>query len=300
MMKTLALTLSLILSTSVFAQCGPGGCGGGGCSGGSCGGGSCGPGGCGGMSFDMPRYQSEYRPTVADGWYQGTNAKNGELFYWKSGRVHGCYSPLTGTYVRWVFENQSWEVTASDPPSSPPLARSVTSGVVSQNIQSYARYSISGHAVNKGDVIEAMASGLTDDRSKIRITITDDDAAKRKQVRNDLASASDLAPFKDRSLVQDYPRDHWAVKGVGHYTEGKPTVCVQAAPNDEGKGVVLHQQVDYDGPASLATALRRADPNYHPESAPDLRFASPTLPGGDMLIWLVAGAVVLFMLKGDK
>jgi hypothetical protein len=59
--------------------------------------------------------------------------------------------------------------------------------------------------------------------------------------------------------VQDYAPGNWAVKD-GFFTEGKPTIYLQA-PN----GKVLHRQDDYsDGAAGLATALRKADPNYSP------------------------------------
>ena len=66
--------------------------------------------------------------------------------------------------------------------------------------------------------------------------------------------------------MQDYAPNNWAVKD-GFFTEGKPTIYLQA-PN----GKVLHRQDDYsDGASVLATALRKADPNYSPTEDRDAR-----------------------------
>jgi hypothetical protein len=51
---------------------------------------------------------------------------------------------------------------------------------------------------------------IPDDSGKLHLTIIGAET-ERQRVLTDLATAPDLAEFRDRFLVQDYPADHWAV-----------------------------------------------------------------------------------------
>jgi len=63
-----------------------------------------------------------------------------------------------------------------------------------------------------------------------------------------------------------------AITGVGLPHDGKPTIILQAPPDGQGRGIVLHVQRDYsDGPEGLAKAIRKADPSYDPKKDRDLR-----------------------------
>jgi hypothetical protein len=133
---------------------------------------------------------------------------------------------------------------------------------------------------------------IPDDSGKLHLTIIGAET-ERQRVLTDLATAPDLAEFRDRFSVQDYPADHWAVTLCGFYTAGHPTIYLQLP-----SGKVLHRQDDYDGPKRLAEALRRASSSYDAQRDPDLRAApfdwqSIPMPG----YLLLAGFVLSLLLK---
>ena len=133
---------------------------------------------------------------------------------------------------------------------------------------------------------------LIDDSAFLRLTVIGP-ADAREKVAADWNARPEFAPFRDRVLVQSYPPDHWAVKATGFVTSGAPTIYYQRPD-----GEVLHRQDDYsDGPEALASALRKADPNYDPAADPDRRkkseppVADPEKPRWHK--WLaMAGAVI--------
>jgi hypothetical protein len=130
------------------------------------------------------------------------------------------------------------------------------------------RYSINGKDAPKEDVLRLLQAQVPDDARKPFLTLIGP-AEARKQVLNDLENHPSLAPWKGRLRVQAYNPDDWAVSRAGFVTAGNPTVYLQAAD-----GTVLHRQDDYAGGAdALATALRRAHPNYNPSGDPDCRKA---------------------------
>ena len=115
---------------------------------------------------------------------------------------------------------------------------------------------------------------LPDDGAYLRLSVSGDEAM-RGRVLADLGSAPELAPWKGRLVVQSYPPGHWHLAGVG-LADG---ITVQAPPDKDGKGKVLHHQADYSGAVDLAAALRRVDPNFDPTKQPDARKA-PLLADG--------------------
>jgi hypothetical protein len=160
------------------------------------------------------------------------------------------------------------------------------------------KYTVNGLPATRTEAAAAIEGDgrLPDDAGRLRLTVIGDETA-RKQVLADLAGAAELAPFKDKLLVQSYPPAHWAVAGAGFQSSGKPTIYLQAP-----SGKVLHRQDDYsDGAKGLAEAIRKADPNYAPDKDPDKRKADPlpSLPDLGQIpewVWLVAagGALLLF------
>lgn len=147
--------------------------------------------------------------------------------------------------------------------------------------------------LSKAQAREAIQNGVPDDRHKLRLTVIGTEVERKRVL-------ADLAPWQDKLLVQAYEPTHWAVRDAGFSTKGSPTIYVQGPD-----GTVLHRQDDYnDGAAGLATAIRKADPNYRPEKDPDLRktpappqpspLSPPTWPAQ---VWAFFAAV--FVAVGD-
>jgi hypothetical protein len=133
---------------------------------------------------------------------------------------------------------------------------------------------------------------VSDDSGKLHLTIIGTEA-ERHAVLRDLDAAPELAEFRDRFLIQDYPPDHWAVALCGFYTAGHPTIYLQMPT-----GKVLHRQDDYNGPKPLADALRRASADYQAGKDPDLRTPSFDLRNIPTAGWiLLAGFGLAFLFK---
>ena len=170
-------------------------------------------------------------------------------------------------------------------------------GVNRLNPHTRERYIINGIDATGEEALQALQEkNVPNDKSLLRLTIIGPEAL-RKQVRSDLENHPSLSCFSEKYLVQDYAPENWAVR-QGFFTEGKPTIYLQLPT-----GKVLHRQDDYaDGANGLATALRKADPNYTPEKDPDKRkplvipFISDYIPFA-VLAFL---ALVLFLIPNKK
>lgn len=147
---------------------------------------------------------------------------------------------------------------------------------------------------NGNPVTQKPLPSVPDDSGKLHLTIIGSQA-ERHAVLHDLDAAPELAEFRDRFLIQDYPPDHWAVTLCGFYTAGHPTIYLQMPG-----GKVLHRQDDYNGPKPLAEALRRAAADYQAGKDPDLRSASLDWHNIPTAGWiLLAGfGISLFLKKG--
>jgi hypothetical protein len=159
------------------------------------------------------------------------------------------------------------------------------------------RYVINGLNATEAEALQALADkSLPNDKHLLRLTIIGP-ADLRKKVRSDLENNPLLTCFSDKYLIQDYDPSNWAVK-AGFYTEGSPTIYLQSPT-----GKVLHRQDDYeDGAAGLATALRKADPNYTPAQDIDRRktIALPVFSEYIPALLLFLLAVVLFLTPSNK
>jgi hypothetical protein len=169
--------------------------------------------------------------------------------------------------------------------------------------QGDCNYKINGQHCQREEIVQALQkSNLADDSAKLRLVIIGPDAA-RKKVLDDLHNNPALAQLTRDYIIQDYPPDHWHVKDAGFKTDGQPSIYLQA-PEPDGKGKVLHRQDDYAGPDQLATALRRADPNYTPAADPNLTRQTITwkelqtlLQSVPLPLWLLVGVVLYFIYK---
>ncbi len=193
-----------------------------------------------------------------------------------------------GKYFR--FLGGRFEQTPSTPPIDVPEEH--TSALVTQNfgvdkskIAPGENYWLGGEKVERERVIEQLAK-VPDDAGRLRLTVIGPEA-ERKRVLADFATAPALVAWRDKLVIKDYAPNHWAVS-VGFVTTGTPTIYVQRPD-----GVVLHRQDSYDGPDSLAEALRKTDPNYKPADDKDKRKPDllPALPGPLKDIPLPAAAV---------
>ena len=159
------------------------------------------------------------------------------------------------------------------------------------------RYIINGIDATGEQALQALQEkNVPNDKHLLRLTIIGP-ADLRKKVRSDLENSPLLTCFSDKYLIQDYDPSNWAVK-AGFFTEGSPTIYLQSPT-----GKVLHRQDDYeDGAAGLATALRKADPNYTPSLDVDRRktIALPIFSEYIPALLLFLLAVVLFLTPSNK
>lgn len=165
-------------------------------------------------------------------------------------------------------------------------------GIDSSKIhQGTPSYSISGVGVDRAHFMSAM---LTDDSTRLHLTIvTDDDAARRAAV----AAIAGL-PGRERVHVQGYRSSDWPVQARGL----KPGITLRR-PRSAGAVEVFHSAEV--SPAIAGEALTRSDPNYTPPAppAPQNPFplpmpgpATPTpRPLGGYLVALLLGAATVYL-----
>jgi hypothetical protein len=163
-------------------------------------------------------------------------------------------------------------------------------GVNTEKLSKDECYRVNGKTVSDRPLTPA----VPDDSGKLHLTIIGNEA-ERRRVLQDLATAPELAEFRDRFHIQDYPPDHWAVCLCGFHCQGHPTIYLQL-PN----GKVLHRQDDYDGPANLAKALRRAASDYDANKDPDLRSSPFDVHSIPTAAWLLLGGFGLTLLLTKK
>lgn len=236
----------------------------------------------------------------------------------KGGKQVGAYS-LRSAYFRyldwdaWELRKETRWLSPCDPPFPIPLSadRPWREGAV-QTVQDFGVISLAwmpfrakadekwSHSGKKIDRATALKL-LTRHKGKRHLSVVLPKAEQAK-VLADLAAAPELAPWRDSLVVQGYEPTDALAAGVGL----RPGLVIQAAPDNNGRGKVLHRQDAYTGAADLVKALRKTDPNYDPARDPDLRKAAPPkLAGGpdasapvDPLLpvgALAVGAVLLFL-----
>ncbi|VTS03246.1 hypothetical protein [Tuwongella immobilis] len=226
----------------------------------------------------------------------------------------------TADVVRW-YQNGRWGDAARNPsqvvskpsaaksmlvesgPPRPESAEEATRppagnyGIDLDKLGHRERYSLNGREVSQAEAFQAAGDDLVDDSHLRRLTVIGT-PEQRKAVVEDLKSSPKLSGYRDQLVIKTYSPADWAVNDAGFVTSGKPTIYLQA-PN----GKVLHRQDDYDGPDSLASAIRKSDPNYDPAKDPDLRKSSSN-PLSDALSGFtpttlgLVGIIVALIFKG--
>lgn len=174
-------------------------------------------------------------------------------------------------------------------------------GLDRQRIDGKTKYKFGDQEISYQEAMRLIEEGIPDDANKLRVTVIGPEA-ERKRVVADLDSQA-FAPLKNLFIVQAYEPTNPMIQGLGFVTTGNPTIYVQ-----KPDGTVMHRQDSYDGPSKLATAIRRADPNYNPANDPDLaQPPKPVGPGGGfdlsrvpMWLWVVLGGSLLVLASNNK
>jgi hypothetical protein len=166
-------------------------------------------------------------------------------------------------------------------------------GVEWDKIATHEEYRRNGQAISSKEAQQALADkSLPNDSHYLRLTIIGD-SADAQRVLSDLHQSPVLAPYRDQTVVQSYPANHWAVAQAGFVTSGKPTLYLQ-----KPDGQVVWRQDSYSGPEELAEAIRRAQPDYDPKKDPDGKAAPFSF--NHPLTWVAGGLAALLLLIPRK
>jgi hypothetical protein len=235
--------------------------------------------------IDVPSTELRWKPDAeSPGWF----------YLYRGSTQVGTWHP-DGRGYKELLPDGSF-AAASEPPLSPPGGAVSNFGLDPRRVPAEARYRLNGKEVSRREALAAFGA-LADDSGKLRLTIVGD-ADLRKRVLDDLANHPALKGARDRLLVQDYPPGHWAVAGVGF----APGVTLQPPAGPDGTAPVLFRMTSYAGPDALATALRKADPNYRPERDPDPAKPAPAAPPVSLdpskwptALWVLGGIVLVLV-----
>jgi len=159
----------------------------------------------------------------------------------------------------------------------------------------------SPHYEAKSGDAKRFVEGIHDTRensNRLHVTVIGDPADTKKVV-DDIENSPEFSMMRDRLLVQQYKNGDWAVHpSLGFHADGKPTILVQQAKGfqDPRGGRVIYRSNDYSmGAEGLASAIRKADPNYRPQDDP-----GPANGGGNLgLPWLSMDPQLVALLLGS-
>lgn len=221
----------------------------------------------------------------------------GQHYLFRGRTQAGVWDARAAYFRSCLVEPLAWGAKLPQPPF--PLTDTVCDyGVAVEHLGKTERFIVNGQQVVRAAALAKIAQKmLPDDTTKLRLTVIGGTA---DTVAHDLAASPLLAPWAERITIQAYPdANHWHLAGLGFPVSG---VVIQQPPTADGRGKVLHQQLNYTGPADLVAALRKADPLYRPDLAPDLN--RPLLPfPSDLpqpLVWVGGGLIVLYLLREKK
>lgn len=231
-------------------------------------------------------------------------------------------------------ESRQWG-PSGEPPMAPPLLTELPHGTVRVenhgigywNHERTPAYSISGVACSRAEAFAAVEqcpgpgpcpapkpkprpgpspspspgpSPFPDDTGLMRVTVVGPDAF-RAQVRKDLDAAHELAPWKGKLSVQDYPEGATMLVSLGLPSVGTH-IIIQSPPASGFPGRILADLKTYDGAAGLATKLRSLDPNAPPlpQPTPDVKPDSKILPfksgGLSPVAWILLAPIGVFLI----
>jgi hypothetical protein len=175
-------------------------------------------------------------------------------------------------------------------------------GLDKSRISGSPSYTYGDTPISYGQMMNLIEQGVPDDRNKLRLTVIGPES-DRKRVLSDLESP-ELAQLKDLYTLQAFEPNNPIIQNLGFVTTGRPTIYIQ-----KPTGEVLHRQDEYRGPASLAMAIRAADPNHDPNRDPDLTKPKPKPDPNNPVpdprniptwVWVLAavGVVLILMREG--
>lgn len=197
------------------------------------------------------------------------------------------------------------DCSCSPCPGLPPKKTQVmeawmTDGVDHSKIQGGETCCVNGRQCSKGEAFAAIQ--IPADQNLLRVTVVSTEKGVREQLLNDMKAAVELAPWKDRLVVQTYTPDRWEVKD---FAPRPPVSILIQSPSGE----VLARQDDYtDGPKGLAVNLEDAQRKYDSSRNQDTRSGwwlhslfdpsfNLNVNSGDFLTIAIAGAVLYLLLK---
>ena len=182
----------------------------------------------------------------------------------RSGKQVGAYRPSTGTYLERLGDG--WGERSLPPVELPECCRKKAEnyGVIAAP-EHHAGWSISGQPVAAGDAMRALGDpAIPDDAGKPYVLWVGDQATGDR-IKADVG---------DRARVQSVPPGHWMTAD----RDGKP-VYTQGIGLVGADGKAVGHEATYRGPDQIAEGLRRSDPNWKPDTVPDLTPAPvPTIP----------------------
>jgi hypothetical protein len=262
----------------------------------------CGPNGC--NVATRPIYKWVQVPNVSQVALYEDNVQVGNFDYDRK-----VYCPFRG--------NSEWG-EPTEPPTPPPTAPTTTkkldvgakkaempgSTIDENGVQNFGilpdpheaqdpepRYQVNGREATKGQVIQAFEGQAVDQSTKLRLTVIGP-RQSRQAVLEDVKRTPDLRGVVSNFLLKDYDPTDWEVARSGFFTQGSPTIYVQAPT-----GKVLHRQDSYTGAEDLASVLRKANDQYKAEADPNLSHAAVFgLFGIPLEAWVVIAIVLYFVI----
>lgn len=193
-----------------------------------------------------------------------------------------------------LFIGQKIEFPPVDQPN--PADRIPPGGVMLDKISAEHKYFCRGRECTRAEAMSALdeAANVPDDANALRLTVIGSDAARTKFLA-DWRQSPDLAAWRDKFIVTEYPPDHWRIKDGGFKvpTDDREPVVYLQMPD----GTVLYRLDNWEagkGAPALAKALRERVPNYDPNKDPTPKGAGDTKNKilNEVLWFAAIGAVV--------
>ncbi len=190
-----------------------------------------------------------------------------------------------------ILVSQKSEIGPVDQPN--PKDKIPPGGVNMEKLSGDERFTLRGKTVTRAEAFTALgaAGSVPDDANSIRLTVIGSEFARMK-FRNDFTQAPELAYWKDKFVVTEYPSDHWRIKEGGFKAPAdvaEPVIYLQ-----KPDGTVLLRFDKWEAGTSVAPfakALRDKVPGYDPAKDPTPKGSGSATDKKQIpteLIWLVA------------
>jgi hypothetical protein len=197
-------------------------------------------------------------------------------------------------------EKQSLPQGIPEPPECLyPRLRVPNFGLSPEKISRREKTTYGGQEISKEEGIQRLIreQGLPDDsRKNFLVLVADNHQGLGKILESDLASAKELADWKEALRVKSYEADDAMIRDRDGQVMYPPGLWFVSAD-----GQAAGQLPGYEGPAPLAEALRKLPSDWDPKKVPDLRkpnpnpWLPPLLPEVPQWVWTV-GVILLVLL----